>query len=80
MTSLNLENNNITGTIPESLYVDGSQTGSFKTSTSVLNLNGNRLEGAIPNGILIRLRAGDRKNWKIIDQQEGYGFTNANLN
>ena len=81
ISTLNLENNNITGTIPESLYVDdGKTTGNFKSSTSVLNLNGNRLEGAIPNAILIRLRAGDRANWKIIDQQEGYGFTNANLN
>ena len=81
ISNMDLENNNITGSIPESLYVeDGKTTGNFKTSTSKLILNGNRLEGAIPNAILIRLRAGDRKNWKIIDQQEGYGFTNANLN
>ena len=80
ISNMDLENNNITGSIPESLYVeDGKTTGNFKTSNSKLILNGNRLEGAIPNGILIRLRAGDRKNWKIIDQQEGYGFTNVNL-
>ena len=80
LSELNLENNNITGSIPETLYVeDGQVTGNFKSSTSELILNGNRLEGAIPNAILIRLRAGDRKNWKILDQQEGYGFTNANL-
>ena len=80
ISNMDLENNNITGSIPESLYVeDGKTTGNFKTSTSKLILNGNRLEGAIPNAILIRLRAGDRKNWKIIDQQDGYGFTNANL-
>ena len=81
ISNMDLENNNITGSIPESLYVeDGKTTGNFKSSTSKLILNGNRLEGAIPNAILIRLGQGDRKNWKIVDQQEGYGFTNANLN
>lgn len=79
ISNMDLENNNITGSIPESLYVeDGKTTGNFKSSTSKLILNGNRLEGAIPNAILIRLGQGDRKNWKIVDQQEGYGFSNWN--
>lgn len=75
LSTLNLENNNITGSIPENLYREGGTN--FVTSSSKLILNGNRLTGEIPKAILVELTKADRQGrWLILDQQEGYGFTN----
>ena len=74
LSNLNLENNNFTGSIP---VIYGTGINNFTTSGAQLNLNGNRLSGEIPESILIQLKSGKRDDyWFIVDQQEGYGFSN----
>lgn len=74
LSNLNLENNNFTGSIP---VIYGTGINNFTTSSAQLNLNGNRLSGEIPESILIELKGGKReKYWFIVDQQEGYKFSN----
>lgn len=74
LSTLNLENNNFTGSIP---ILFGTGINNFKISSARLNLNGNRLSGEIPESILIELKTGKRDDyWFIVDQQEGYGFSN----
>lgn len=75
LSTLNLENNNFTGSIPKLLYGEGINN--FTLSGAKLILNGNRLSGEIPQSILLQLKSGNRDNyWFIVDQQEGYGFSN----
>ena len=63
------------GGIPAKLFGEGSNN--FTLSSSKLNLNGNRLNGTIPEAILIELLGGKRAGkWLIVDQQEGFGFDN----
>lgn len=74
LSYLNLENNNFTGSIP---VIYGTGINNFTSSSSRLILNGNRLSGEIPQSILLQLKSGNRDNyWFIVDQQEGYGFSN----
>ncbi len=74
LSTLNLENNNFIGSIP---IIFGTGINNFVTSSARLNLNGNRLSGEIPESILIELKTGKRDDyWFIVDQQEGYGFSN----
>lgn len=74
LSNLNLENNNFTGSIP---VIYGTGINNFKTTGAKLILNGNRLSGEIPQSILLQLKSGERdKHWFIVDQQEGYKFSN----
>lgn len=75
LSEFNIENNNMTGGIPAKLFGEGSNN--FTLSSSKLNLNGNRLNGTIPEAILIELLGGKRAGkWFIVDQQKGFGFDN----
>ncbi len=79
LKKLNLENNNLSGSIPENFY--GGSSKNFTSSFgNECNLNGNRLSGDIPDPILEELlealESGRTSFWKIVDQQEGYGFDN----
>lgn len=74
LSNLDLGNNNFTGNIP---VMYGTGINNFTSSSAKLNLNGNRLSGEIPESILLELRGGKRNNyWFIVDQQEGYKFSN----
>lgn len=75
LSEFNIENNDMNGGIPAKLFGEGSNN--FTLSSSKLNLNGNRLNGTIPEAILIELLGGKRAGkWLIVDQQEGFGFDN----
>ena len=76
LTKLNLENNNLSGSIPENLY--GGDSKNFTSYSAQCILNGNRLDGDIPEAILQELQDGETTKWQIVDQQEGYGFDNWN--